>query len=99
MRSRVENVGSRGFDGGVDVGAWSSVCVDVNGVSAPGLAYGLAVLRGAVADEDLLRSADLALVPAERVLLDPPQHLQEAALDDLVGNEAGELGGLGTAPR
>src|SRR5829696_8961016 len=96
--SCVKHVGSCRFDGSRDVGAGRGVGIDVDGVAAPGLANGFAVLRGAVADEDLLHVPDLALVPPESVLLDTPQHLQKAALHDRVGNNAGQVGGFGTTP-
>ena len=63
------------MDGGPDVGARRGFGLDVDGVAAPGLTDGLAVLRGAVADKDLLGVSDLALVSPEGVLLDAPEHL------------------------
>src|ERR687897_2438216 len=96
--SCVKHVRSCRFDGGRDAGAGCGVGFDVDGVAAPGLADGLAVFRGAVADEDLLQVPHLALVPPESVLLDPPQYFQEAALHDRIGHNAGQIGGLGAAP-
>src|SRR5215212_172776 len=97
--ARVKDVGSRRLYGSPDVAAWLGGRIDVDRVAAPGLPDGLAALGSAVADEDLLHAPYLALVPPEGVLLDPPQHLQEAALHYRVGNDPGKVRGLRAPPR
>ena len=97
--ARVKDVGSRRLYGSPDVAARRGGCIDVDRVAAPGLPDGFAALGGAVADEDLLHAPYLVLVPLEGVLLDSPEHLQEAALDDGVGNGSWQLRGFGAPSR
>src|SRR5215212_1621611 len=97
--ARVKYVGSRRPYGSPYVAARRGGRIDVDRVAAPGLPDGLAALGGAVADEDLLHAPYLVLVPLEGVLLDPSQHLQEAALHYSVGNDPGKVRGLRAPPR
>ncbi len=72
---------------------------DVDGVAAPGLAYGFAVFCAPVADVDVFEATYLALVAGEGVLLDCPQDLEEAALHDLRRHHTSELCRLGALSR
>src|SRR5829696_1777935 len=100
--TRVEDVRACPLDLGGDVLACRRVCRHVNGMAAPGLAYGcLTFLAGAVAVAyvDLLGSPDLAPVSGESILLDGPQDLQEPPLGHTPRYRLRKLCGLGAAPR
>src|SRR5918997_1546441 len=94
----VEDVGAgrRYLHPGVLAGV--GVRPQVDGVAAPGLADGPAVLVGAVPDVDILRAPDLAPVSREGVALDGPQDLDEAPLGHFGGHRLAESGGLGSGP-
>src|SRR5918998_1951285 len=81
-----------------DVLAGVGIRPQVDGVAAPGLADGPAVLVGAVPDVDILRAPDLATVSREGVALDGPQDLDEAPLGHFGGDRLAESGGLGAGP-
>src|ERR671917_535964 len=94
----VEDVGAgrRYLHPGVLAGV--DVRPQVDGVAAPGLADGLAVLVGAVPDVDVLRTPDLAPVSREGVALDGPQDLDETPLGHFGGHRLAESGSLGAGP-
>src|SRR5215218_1615846 len=94
----VQDVRSGRLYGGLHVAPRRGVRPHVDRVAAPRLPDGLAIIRAAVADVDLLLAPDPALVSPEGVLLHPPENLQEAALHHGVRHAIRQLCGLGTAP-